>query len=249
LLLHYWFPIALGWSLVLVVHQATGRPIENTGFQVYLLGIFAAYSLDRLLDNSNRSQPYWMRVALLCGFVFSTLIGVVLALRLSIQTFSALVVFSLITISYVWVKRFPFVKGLLVAIVWGWASIALPFSNEHWFAWQFWTTQVSLPIVTLMMCNVILCDFKDVNTDQKSGVKSLPAMFGMQKTAMIVSILLAAAAVISYHENRMGLVISSVLLLLLARFPRFLSMKAIGPLSVDLSMVLPGVLIAFRWIS
>ena len=249
LLVHYWFPVALGWSVVLVIHQATGQSIVASGLHLYLLGICAAYSLDRIVDNTDASRPLWLKTALASGFLVSALVGFFLAIRLSIQTFSALLLFSIITLLYSKAKKLPFVKGLLVAVVWGWAGVALPFANTHWFAWQFWTMQISLPVVMLIACNVILCDFKDINSDQARGVRSLPAMLGSQKTMWILSILLAIVAMVSFHENRMGLVISSALLFLLTQFPRLLSLDALGPLIVDALLTIPGVLIALHLIS
>jgi len=249
LLIHYWFPIGLGWSVVLVIHQATGMPIINSGLRLYLFGICAAYSLDRLIDNNDSSRPLWLTIALVLGFALSAFAGFILSLKLSIQTFSALVLFSIIALLYTQAKKLPFVKGILVAVVWGWAGVALPFANTHWFAWQFWTMQISMPVVMLMACNVILCDFKDINSDHINGVQSLPAMFGSRRTIAIISISLIIAAIVSFQEHRIGLVVSSVLLFLLALFPQLLSLDALGPLIVDASLTLPGVLIALHLIS
>jgi len=249
LLIHYWFPVVLGWSVVLVIHHATDMPISNSGLHLYLLGICAAYSLDRIVDNADPTRPVWMKAALFTGFLFSAVVGFFLALHLSAQTFSALVLFSSVTLSYAWIKRLPFAKGALVGVVWVWAGMALAFSNHHWFAWQFWTMPVSLPMVLLVACGVVLCDFKDIKADHLQGVKSLPAMLGSRKTTLVISALLVLTALISYGENRMGLVVSSLLLILLTQFPRLLSLKAIGPLVVDAALALPGFLIALHLIS
>ena len=248
LLIHYWFPIGLGWSVALVIHQATGMPIVSSGLYLYLFGICAAYSLDRLVDNADPSRPMWLTTVLTLGFLFSATIGIFLALKLSVQTFSALVLFSIIALLYTQIKKLPFVKGVVVAVVWGWAGIALPFANHHWFAWQFWTTQVSLPVVILIACGVILCDFKDIKSDNAFGVRSLPAMLGFSRTMWIVSISLVVVGIISFAENRMGLLVSSALLLLLTQFPRILALDALGPLIVDALLAVPGVLIVLHFI-
>ena len=234
---------------MLVIHQATGLPIIASGLHLYLLGICAAYSLDRIVDNPDLSRPLWLQAALASGFLVSALAGFFLAIRLSIQTFSALILFSTISVFYFQAKKLPFVKGLLVAVVWGWAGVALPFANTHWFAWQFWTMQISLPVVMLIACNVILCDFKDINSDHVRGVQSLPAMLGSRKTMWVLSISLVIAAMISFQENRMGLVVSSALLFLLTQFPGLLSLDALSPLIVDASLTISGVLIALHLIS
>ena len=238
----------MGWSIALVIHKATQFPIFDSGFHLYLLAIFAAYNLDRIIDNDDPARPLWFQIALIAGFLCSTFIGLAIALRLSVQTFSALLIFSVITVFYKWAKKFPLLKGVLVAVVWVWAGVALPFINTQWFAWQFWRMPVSLPIVMLMACGVVLCDFKDIKSDRVRGVQSLPVIWGLRKTTWIISALLLISAIISYHENRMGLVMCSAVLLTLAQFPQLLSLDAIGPLIVDVSLSLPGLFIALQLI-
>lgn len=94
----------------------------------------------------------------------------------------------------------------------------------------------------------MLCDFKDIKSDRLHGVKSLPVIWGLRKTTLIISALLFIAAIIAFHENRIGLVVSGAALLALAQFPRLLSLDAIGPLIVDVSLTLPGLLIALHLI-
>lgn len=248
LLVHYWFPVVLGWSIAIVVHRANGWPILPSGIALYLLGICAAYSFDRLLDNDVSSRPRWLTIALLLGFSLSSVLGFFLAIHTSLQTFSALLIFSIITLIYSRVKKFPFLKFLLVSIVWIWSGVALPFGNQHWFAWQFWTMRISVPLVMLFVGGCILCDFKDVKSDRVTGVQSLPVMYGLQNTIWVTSILLVATAVVSFYEHRLGLVASSAILVVLAQFPNILSLDAIGPLIVDAALAIPGFLIVLHLI-
>jgi len=243
LLVHYWFPIALGWSIALVIQRATGSPISSSGILLYLLGICAAYSFDRLMDHSGLEHSIWLTGALWIGFLFSTTLGFFLALGLSIQTISALMVFSVITLFYRKAKKFPFLKTVLVAVVWTWAGVALPFADQG-----FWTLQASVPLIMLIAAGCILCDFKDLKFDDDGGVRSLPVMFGLRKTILFTSAILLAAALVSFQEGRMGLVISSLSLMLLAQFPAVLSLESIGPLLVDVALTIPGMLIFMHWV-
>ena len=246
LLIHYWFPVALGWSIATVIHHATDLPILPSGIHLYLLCILAAYSFDRLYDNNDSSRPAWIKITLLSGFLAASVLGFFFALQVSIQTLSAMVIFSIITVFYSWMKKFPFVKFLLVSIVWAWAGVALPFANQHWFAWQFWTMQTSMPLVILIACGCILCDFKDITSDLTDGVRSLPVTFGPRNTILITSALLGITAFISYFDGRPGLLVSSLILIGLAQFPKVLSLDAIGPLVVDMVLTIPGFMIALH---
>lgn len=243
LLIHYWFPIALGWSIALVVHRATGLPILSSGIFLYLLGILAAYSLDLWLDPSEEIRPTWLTAMLFVGFLISATLGALIVVRLSVKTISVIVLFSIITVFYRQTKKIPFLKAGLVAIIWAWAGVALPFQNQNWFAWQFWIMQTSLPLVILIAAGVILCDFKDLKLDSIDDVQSLPVILGLRNTIWVTSALLLIAATISYEQGRMGLVISSAALIGLAQFPFLLSQEAIGPLLVDAALTLPGFLI------
>ena len=129
LLIHYWFPVALGWSIALVVQRATDLPILPSGILLYLLGILAAYSLDRWLDPSEEVRPNWLTATLFIGFLVSATLGTLIVVRLSVKTISVIVLFSTITIFYRKVKKIPFLKAGLVAIIWAWAGVALPFQN------------------------------------------------------------------------------------------------------------------------
>lgn len=243
LLIHYWFPVALGWSIALVVQRTTDLPILPSGILLYLLGILAAYSLDRWLDPSEEVHPNWLTATLFIGFLVSATLGALIVVRLSVKTISVIVLFSTITIFYRQVKKIPFLKAGLVAIIWAWAGVALPFQNQKWFAWQFWTMQASLPLVILIAAGVILCDLKDLQLDSITDVQSLPVVFGLRNTIWVTSALLLIAATISYKQGRMGLVFSSIALIGLAQFPFLLSQDAIGPLLVDAALTLPGFLI------
>ncbi len=246
LLVHYWFPVALGWSVVLVIQRATGAPVAPAGIGLYLLCICAAYSLDRLLDNTGKHHPAWLTAALWAGLGLATIAGLFLAPRLSIQSLSAVVVFSIITLLYRKAKRFPFLKTALVAVVWIWAGVALTFANPGWFAWRFWTLGASVPLVMLLAAGCILCDFKDLKFDDDGGVRSLPVMFGLRRTTWITSVFLLAAALVAYQQGRIGLVVSGASLIVLAQFPGLLSLESIGPLLVDIALTLPGVLISLH---
>jgi len=72
-LLHYWWPLALGWSLTVVVQRATGREADMYGIVTLLSGIFAAYSLDRVLDPSAAPVRSWMmRMLALAGIILTS---------------------------------------------------------------------------------------------------------------------------------------------------------------------------------
>ncbi len=62
LLIHYWLPVMLGWSLALVIQRAGGWAFSHTGLTLLLAGIGAAYSVDRIVDFSEQGEiSSWLK--------------------------------------------------------------------------------------------------------------------------------------------------------------------------------------------
>ena len=244
-LLHFWFPVALGWSIAQVVHRATGMPFYSNGLMLFLAGIWAAYSLDRLADASP-AQSRFVRAALLFGLLASVILCAFSAAHLSIKTLSAVAVFSFLALLYRRLKKYPLLKTLVVAVVWVWAGVALSIANDRWFSWDWWTMSATLPLLLLIAAGCILCDLKDVKADEKDHIRSLPVLFGIRRTILIVTILAGVAAAIAASQNRFGLLLSSLILMFFAQYPAILAVEDVGPLLVDFILTLPGILIAAK---
>lgn len=246
-LLHFWFPVALGWSIAQVVHKTTGAPLYSNGVMLFLSGIWAAYSLDRLVDGKTQ-QTLFLRVALAVGLVFSIALCAFSAAHLSIKTLSAVLVFSFLAVLYRRLKKYPLLKTFVVALCWVWAGAALSIANDEWFGWNWISVGTSVPLFLLIAAGCILCDFKDVDADARSGVKSLPVMLGVRKTVLIVTILAGVAVLVALSQNTFGLVASGAVMIALAQYPRILAVEDVGPLLVDFILTLPGILIAAKMV-
>lgn len=244
-LLHFWFPVALGWSIAQVVHRATGIPLYSNGLILFLAGIWAAYSLDRLTDEPTR-QSRFLKIALVSGLVAAVALCAFSAAHLSLKTLSAVAVFSFLALLYRRLKKFPLLKTFIVALVWVWAGAALSVKTDEWFGGDWWTMSAAIPLFLLIAAGCILCDLKDVEADKKQNVRSLPVLFGVRRTVLIVMVLAGIAAVIAASQNRPGLLISSLTLIVFAQYPSILAVEDVGPLLVDFILTLPGILIAAK---
>ncbi len=246
-LLHFWFPVALGWSIAQVVHRATGVPLDSNGLMLFLSGIWAAYSLDRLTD-SFVAQSRFLRLALWFGLFTSISLCAVSAVHLSFKTLSAVLVFSVLAVLYRRLKKYPLLKTFIAAVVWVWAGVSLSVANDEWFGWNWWTVSASLPLLLLLAADSILCDFKDIEIDKEQGVKSLPVLLGIRRTIIIVTILAGIAVAVALSENRLGLAVSGATMIFFAQYPSILASEDVGPLLVDFTLTLPGILIAMKMI-
>jgi 4-hydroxybenzoate polyprenyltransferase len=210
---------------------------------LFLAGIGAAYSLDRLMDQPADGYPRWLWLALACAFIISILAGLMAVVCLPMQTLAAVLVFAFASLLYRRLKLYPTAKTILVAVVWTWAGAALPIDSHRWAAWDWWSLSVCWPLVLLMAAGCILCDLKDAEADRQLGVRSLPVVLGAGNAITIAGTLALLGATLAWTEGRMGLCYSGALLLAAAQFRPVLSRPAIGPLLVDAILSLPGFLI------
>ena len=243
-LLHYWWPVVMGWSLSVVVQRATGRAFNPTGLALLLCGIAAVYSLDRIEDV--RAAPArWMAPLLLAVGALASALCLGLAWQLPWRTAFLLPAPALLVAGYPFVKRWPGTKTIVVAAVWTWSAVALPFAGAVG-AWEALQVPVALPIFLLVAAGCVLCDLKDIERDRAARVGSLPALMGSQASITVAVVLAAAGVVAASAQHRPGLAIGGVCLALAGGRPALLGSAAIGPLVVDAILTLPGALIAAR---
>lgn len=244
-LLHIWWPLALGWSVAVVVRRATGRPWDPVGVALLLLGIAAAYSLDRALDPAG-AEPRWMRRVLLGVAAVASLLGGALLPWLQPHVALVVPVAGALAVAYPWLKRLPLGKTLLVPLVWTWCGIVLPSGEGSWSGWRWIEEPVALPLFLFVAAGCVLCDLKDAARDRSAGVPSLPALAG-PLTALGIAVTLAAlSGAIAAAQGRYGLAVGAVALCASACRPALLATDDVGPLLVDVILTLPGALIAAR---
>ncbi len=245
-LLHYWWPLALGWSLTVVVERATGRAPDRDGLLVLLAGIAAAYSLDRLVDPPATADAPWLRGLLAAAAATATLVGMVAACRLPLQTSVLLPLLGATSMLYPRLKRRLATKALLLPLVWTWAAAALPFNDGSWFGWHVLQLPVTTPLLLLLSAGCLLCDLKDEAADRATGVASLPALLGRPAALGVATVLIVAAATVATLEHRSAVALGAAALGISTLSPALLATEAAGPLLVDVILTLPGVLIATR---
>lgn len=249
LLIHYWLPLALGWSLATVMQRSTGEAFSPVGMLLLLAGIGAAYSFDRLIDRPTEvsprsSRPRWVQRSLVAAaaiFAGATLFA---ASKMPPHVIGVAALLAITSLLYPHLKRLPFLKTVAVALAWTWASAALPLAGPERLAWMWWSLDVSLPLVLLLCAGCILCDLKDARQDREKKVPSLPVLVGPRITCLIAVGLSLIAAALAFFNDRSGLVITGIALALSAQFPSLLAQESVGPIVVDSILVIPGILIA-----
>jgi 4-hydroxybenzoate polyprenyltransferase len=249
-LLHYWWPLALGWSLTVVVGRASGRTPTMAGVATLLFGITAAYSLDRVVDPvadlAATPAGMWLRRTLIGVAIVSSVLCGIAALHLDVRTAALVPALGGAAMLYPRLKQLPLTKTVALPLVWTWAAIALPFNDGSWLGWHAVRFPVALPLLLLIGAGCLLCDLKDEEADRLTGVRSLPALVGGAATVRIAIALAVSAAALGWMEHRTGIIVSAAALAVATMVPALLASDAAGPLLVDVILTLPGILISAR---
>jgi 4-hydroxybenzoate polyprenyltransferase len=243
--MHYWWPLAVGWSYVVVAQRAMELSPNVYGLTTLLCGILAAYSLDRVFDPSERDGG---RVSLLLAAVGAVAAAACAAAawHLPFATLTLVPLLGLVSMCYPTLKRVPLFKFIALPVVWIWAVLALPFGDGSLFGWRVLLHPVVLPLLLLNTVGCLLCDVKDETRDRASGVRSVPALLGRTTTLRLALLLSFAAAAVALAEDRPGILISAAALSAAAFVPSLVAEDTVGPLLVDAILTLPGVLIVTR---
>ena len=244
LLIHYWLPVALGWSLAMVFQRATGAGFSHAGLALLLAGIGAAYSFDRIVDAPKGVEmTSCLRRILLGGIVVCSGTIFFLVATTKIETRVLGVVASLTAASLVYsrLKRFPLLKTAVVVFAWTLACSSLPLNGSgcNWFF-----SDATLPLMLLLAAGCILCDLQDAKEDRVLKIPSLPVLLGIRTTCFIAAGLAFLAAILALFHHRFGIATGAILLALAAQFPALLARESIGPILIDSILIIPGVLIS-----
>jgi UbiA prenyltransferase family len=242
-LVHVLLPVVMGWSLAVVIGHAAGGTTSETGLNLLMSGIGAAYSLDRLWEREHHTA--WIIGFLWCIFLFcSAVIGFILVNHNDrAYTLGNVIVLTVVSLLYTRLKKLPVVKTMVVALSWTWACSTLP-SPHGGLEWISWS--ITLPILLLISAGCILCDLKDCETDRQHGIPSIPVLLGVRFTIILASGMALAAGVLASAHRHHEIAVGSVFMVLAAQFPSILSVRPLGAILIDAILTVPGLLIAVR---
>ena len=242
-LLHYWWPPVLGWSLAMIVARTHGRTADPQGLLALVAGILAAYSLDRAVDRTQHNPGDRLHALLLVTGSLATITCGAAALQLPTSSAMIVPLLGIVAGLYPRLKRRLLTKLVLLPAVWLTAIVALPFPDGSWSAWRTLLHPVGAPIFLLVGAGCLLCDLKDADADQRTGVRSLPALFGATATARIAASTALAGAALALGLGETELAVGGILLVAAATRPDLVAVEPSGPLLVDVLLSVPGFLV------
>jgi 4-hydroxybenzoate polyprenyltransferase len=105
-------------------------------------------------------------------------------------------------------RQIPYIKILLIAIVWGATIILLPFIETQ----MVMKKQIDFKLAFLQVIHFIIAitlpfDIRDLKYDKVSKLKTLPQIFGVKKTVILSELLLLSSAILLFMlvENKIHL--------------------------------------------
>jgi len=169
----------VGWTLSIAAARALGVDVDWLGVAACILGVFAAYRLDHVLD---RSDGVFSTAARRDLAAIAAASGLLLGIALVKPTlFVPLAALGALGLFYVPLKRFV-PKNLLTASAWAVCVVMLsldlsPFGEAHWMA--------TAMIFFLVLGNATLCDLPDIERDRQNQVMALVAALGHRRGGRI----------------------------------------------------------------
>lgn len=175
-------------------------PYTPSLLAIMFLATFSVYNINRKTDEKedaiNHSDRHSFTIrygkVLFTSAVLAYILAIALALFYGVKTalISAIPLICGILYSIAWLpkkfkyrrlKEIPFVKNLVVAFAWASTPALLPiYSNSSNVAVA--TLIVIIFFFTLVFINSVIFDLRDTEGDAASGVKTIPVVFGVQRT-------------------------------------------------------------------
>jgi 4-hydroxybenzoate polyprenyltransferase len=223
-------------STILVTIKATGLPVSVPGATLFTAGVVTAYTWDRWADCPEGPRPVWCLIA----SVVAAIVGLAITPWLSPEKIALAVGLGLLGLGYRRLKKFPLLKTGLIALAWAGAGVGFPVQPLPPSDIAF---RLGVALFAVFAAGALLCDFKDVLADARSGVRTAQVLWGRAAAASLAAALAVAGVAVALLLNRPGLVCSGLVLAGLSCFPQICSRPVLGPLLVDGALALPAVFI------
>lgn len=189
-----------GASMVYISCTMQHIPYSPSLLAIMFLATFSVYNINRKTDEKedaiNHSDRYSFTSrygkVLSTSAILAYILAITLALCYGAKTalISAIPLVCGILYSIAWLpkefkyrrlKEIPFVKNLVVAFAWASTPALLPVYSNSSNA-NVATLIVIMFFFTLVFINSVIFDLRDTEGDAASGVKTIPVVFGEQRT-------------------------------------------------------------------
>lgn len=164
---------------------------------------FAVYNINRMTDEEEDSISHSERYAftqkygtfLLSSALLGYLLAILLAMSKGVDTalVSLIPLFCGILYSVKWapkgfkyrrLKEIPFAKNIVIAFAWATTMTILPCTISNVVTIRTWITYIFLFVSVFVNC--IVFDMRDAEGDAISGIKTIPAVIGLEKTEKLL---------------------------------------------------------------
>lgn len=169
---------------------------------IYNIQRIVRMSYDKLIGKNIGVRLSWIvrnRIALFLSSIILMVVAAIALFFVKSASFLTVLPLGIISILYVtpfiplkgkWIslRRVPFIKIFIIAIIWAIVTVALPFINEFGFS-NFDDNNFQLTLLTrflFVFAITLPFDIRDLDDDCDNHVKTIPAVIG-KKTTVILS--------------------------------------------------------------
>lgn len=212
-LLSLLLPVPVGLSLSIGMAKALHTDLSPAPTLLFLLGIFATYTLDTTADFRRIGQLRWQKALRLLAFI--SMAGLLLGGLLLPTTRLPLLGLGLISLGYRRLKR-RLPKDPFLAPAWCYAIGSLSLQGQTWASEDLWGW---LALLILLQTNFLLCDLLDYAEDARNGVRNLCVWLGPQRSRALALLLSLLAAALFAHMGQWAFALVALACLGLALRP------------------------------
>jgi 4-hydroxybenzoate polyprenyltransferase len=99
-------------------------------------------------------------------------------------------------------RNYPYIKIIIIAIVWSFVTTALPFLNHSNDMFDY--NQNFILLITeqflFILAITLPFDIRDLRYDLAANVKTIPAKIGVKKTIVLAELLLVVFMILKYYQ-------------------------------------------------
>jgi len=181
-------------SFVDLASIVLGCPLSPRLLAFVTLLAFASYAVDRVADEVQANAPGRHPERIRWSLSAIVAVGVMLPCALRGQwTLAALsTAYPLSVALYGRIKRIPFVKVFYVAALW--AALVLFAACAARAIRPLTLLAIALFVFGKIFVGVVVCDIKDMDADEKAGVRTIPTALGLRSSLRVLHACNAAFA-------------------------------------------------------
>lgn len=153
-------------------------------------------------------------------------------------------------------RKVPFLKTFLVAVVWAIITVLIPFTESYTSVAKETIAWIFAGRFLLIFSLALLFDMRDIETDEENGIQTIPVALGQKRTLQVVTALvvlfvfttLIYSGLIGFNFHLISALLFAYYMLLVVKSPRARSSSYYYPLYLDGSLIVYSLPVIIGWL-